>query len=123
MANAVATPTVTSSRMEAHYRVTGTIAVGADPLNYVAGGLVLNFFNAKVKATRVPLTVFVQGTGGYLYAYVAGTDGSNGKLIIRAQKASASDHDALTELADATAIPAGVSSDVITFEAIWKGML
>lgn len=123
MAASVATPTVVSSRMEAHYRVLGTIAVTASTATYTAGGIVLNFFQDAIKATRIPISVMISGIAGYLYEYVNGTDASNGLLMIRAQKASASDHDALTELADATAMPAGVSGDTITFEAIWRGML
>jgi hypothetical protein len=122
-AASTATPTVTLSRFtDAGYRVVGTLAIGASTLEYRTGGLILNFLQSNIKASRIPLSVQVKGIAGYDYSYVTGTDASDGKLVIRAQKASASDHDALTELADVTAIPAGVSGDTITFEALWRGM-
>ncbi len=41
--------------------------------------------------------------------------------MIRAQKASASNYDALIEIGDDAAVPSGVVGDTITFRATWKG--
>jgi len=124
MAEATAVPTVVKSWFDSGgYNIIGTLAIDASPAEYEAGGILMNMNQAAIKASRTPIRVAVKGISGYSYEYVAGTDNSNGLLIIRAQKASASDHDPLTELADDTAIPAGVSGDTVTFEATWKGML
>lgn len=122
MATSTATPTVTKQWADSAYHVYGTVAIGADPLEYLAGGLVFNLFQSNIKATRVPVQVKVQGISGYIYEYVNGTDASDGKLIIRAQTNAAAEDAPLGELADA-AIPAGVSGDTIIFEAVFKGML
>lgn len=120
MANATAVPTVTYQHKEDTYKVLGTLAVDASPATYVTGGIALSFFQAAIKASRTPLAVNVVGIAGYKYEYVAGVDASTGKLIIRAQTSGAAAGDPLGELA-ASAIPAGVSGDTITFEATFKG--
>ncbi len=122
MADAVATATVTKSWADSAYHVLGTLSITASTAVYVAGGIAMNLNQSNIKASRTPIQVTVMGIAGYIYEYVAGTDNSNGKLMIRAQTASASAGDPLGELA-ASAIPAGVSGDTINFEAIYKGML
>lgn len=120
MALATAVPTVTSSLGgSGKYRVTGTILVGPSPLTYATGGIVLNFLQSAIKATRVPLRVTIQGTSGYIYSYIKGTDASNGLLMIFVQDAVATNP--LAELAPG-ATPIGVAHDVITFDAEWLGM-
>jgi len=122
MSVATAVPTVVTSRFGDYgYKVSGTIAVDASPATYATGGITLNLNQSAVKASRTPVTVIIQGISGYDYSYIPGSDNSNGKLMIRAQSASASAGDPLAELA-AAAVPAGVSSDTITFQATWKGM-
>jgi len=123
MAAATAVPTATSSRFGDYgYRAGGTIAIGASPLTYTLGGIALNFNQSAIKASRTPGTVVIQGISGYIYSYVPGTDNSNGLLKIFAQTNAAAEDAPLGELADASAIPAAVSSDTITFQATWKGM-
>jgi len=121
MALSTAVPTVTSSLGgSGRYRVTGTLAIGASPLTYATGGIVLNFLQSAIKASRTPLNVVVRGISGFIYAYVKGTDASNGLLKIFVQDAVAANP--LAEMANALAIPAGASGDTITFEAEWLGM-
>jgi hypothetical protein len=122
MANAVATVTVPDSRYSysdgSKYFVYGTLAVSASPAVYVTGGIALSFFVPLCKASRTPMIVFLVGQSGYVYAYVPGADASTGLLKIFQQSAATS---ALTEI-PASAIPAGVSGDVIQFEAVFFGM-
>lgn len=123
MADAVATPTVTQQWAGVPgYRVIGTIAIDASPAAYVTGGIALSFLQAAIKAQRVPKYVSVKGIGGYIYSYVNGTTAGDGLLRIFAQTSGASAGDPLGQLA-ASAIPAGVSGDTITFEAVWDGQL
>jgi len=96
------------------YTVYGTLAIGASPGTYTAGGILLNFNQSQIKATRIPIFVTIQGQSGYEYAYVNGTNASNGKLKILTTAA--------TEVT-AGAMPAGVSGDTIQFKAEFKGML
>lgn len=122
MANATAVPTATSQWAGPMYRVYGTIAIDASPAVYVTGGIVLSFLQSAIKASRVPERVTVIGTAGYLYQYVKGTTAGDGLLRISAQTSGASAGDPLAQIA-ASAIPAAVSGDAITFEAVWKGQL
>lgn len=123
MANAaVATPTVVNQYADSNYHVTGTIAIDASPLEYRTGGLVLNMNQAAIKASRKPLRVTISGIAGYVYSYSPGTDNSDGKLMIFAQTASASEDDPLGQLANAVAIPAACSGDTLSFTAAYKGM-
>jgi hypothetical protein len=98
----------------------GTVAIGASPLTYKAGGIVMNLNQTNIKASRTPEKMNVYGQSGYIYAYVKGSDNSNGLLKIFVQ--GAAETDPLEEMADALAIPAGVSGDVIEWDGRWKGM-
>lgn len=121
MAAAVATISVTTvdnSQKLAH--VFGTVAIGADPLTYGAGGIVMTFAgNDLIKSNEVPLKVSVfsakaaGGTALYVYSFAPGTTLANGKLQVFTGAAAQS---ALAELADG-AVPAGVSGDTIVFDA------
>lgn len=123
MADSVATPTVTAQHMEGgKYHVYGTVAIGADPLEYATGGIAMSFLQAAIKATRTPIFVTVIGIAGFIYEYVFGTDASDGLLMIRAQTNAAAEDAPLGELAVA-AIPAAVSGDTIKFHAVFEGML
>lgn len=123
MANAVALVSLTDERNTwvagDKYFVVGTVTISASPATYVGGGLVMNFLTALIKASRVPIAVFVYGISGYIYSYVAGTDASNGLLKVFVQDAVATNP--LLEMANALAIPAGLSGDTITFMAIFTG--
>jgi|SRR5665213_1257413 len=122
MSAAYGTPTVLKSWDDIAYTVIGTIAVTAG--DYATGGIALNLnLDALIKASRTPLYVHITGIAGYQYAYVKGVDAASGLLMVRAQKASASNYDALIELQNTAAIGAGVTGDTITFMAVWKGML
>lgn len=111
---AVATVTVTPLRswVDGMYHVFGTVAVSASADTYATGGLTMALNNALIKAQRTPQFVRFTGINGYEYAYINGSDNTNGKLKILTTAA--------TELA-AAAVPAGVSGDTITFEAVFLG--
>jgi hypothetical protein len=122
MAAATVTTTVTKQWADSTYHVFGTLAVGANPLEYTTGGIAMNLNQAAVKASRTPIRVTVVGQAGFVYEYDPGTDNSNGKLLIRAQTNGAAEDDPLGQLA-AAAIPAACSGDSITFEAVYAGQL
>lgn len=90
MADAVATPTVSSTdQTQQCEHAFGTLAVGASPLTYATGGLVLSFAGLDViKSGAVPREVRVWSEptsgspSGYQYGYVRGTTRDNGKLAI-----------------------------------------
>lgn len=119
MSVAIATPTVTAQwKSGQEYKVMGTLAITASTATYATGGIALNFFQEVIKATRTPLSVKVWGEQAqsgqtqYDYSYVPGADASAGLLKIFTGG---------SEIA-ASAVPSGVSGDVINFEAIWQGM-
>jgi hypothetical protein len=124
MSAAVATPSVTltdnTQRIE---HVFGTLAIGASPATYAAGGIACSFagFDA-IKATSAPISVDVSsqpaaGSGAaakFIYQFLPGSGQANGLLQIFTGAAAQS---GLTELTDGAAIPAGVSGDAIAFHA------
>ena len=98
----------------------GTIAVDVSPATYVTGGIPMNLNQSNIKASRTPEKITIYGQTGYVYIYVKGTDNSNGLLKIFVQ--GAAETDPLEEMANALAIPAGVSGDTIEWDGRWKGM-
>jgi hypothetical protein len=90
----------------------GTVAVGADPLTYATGGIIMSLVNSQIKAQRLPQKVEIKGRAGYDFVYVPGATLALGKLKVHTT--------AVTELA-AAAVPAALSGDVIQFEAIFVG--
>lgn len=123
MADSVATPTPSTSLPTGKaggefYRSIGTITISAG--DYATGGIALNLLQSGIKAQRVPLVMEVSGIAGFTYAYVNGTDASNGLLKIFVQDAVA--QDPLVELTDESAMPAGVLADTISYDAKWLGM-
>lgn len=113
MANAAVTDTpITTSIAGGLQHVYGTLAVAAGPDVYVAGGLVLDLTDGKVKASRPPIWVDFSSANGNVYAFIPGTSISNGKLKIMSA--------ANTEIA-ASAIPATVSGDTIRYHAVFVG--
>lgn len=116
MAESVVTLTVVNSTTFGNvYRVTGGLTVGASPGTYTAGGILMNLNTQPlIKASRTPFWVDFTGQSGYEYAYVPGTNASNGKLKISTT--------AGTEVT-AGAMPAGVSGDTIMYRVEFKGML
>lgn len=123
MANAIALASLTDERSSFvagnKYFVIGSLAISLSPAVYVAGGIVMSLFLPLIKATFPPVLVLVQGQSGYIYVYVPGADASAGLLKIFSSNGASPA--ALAEI-PASAIPAGVSSDVITFLAIFNGM-
>ena len=123
MANALVAITETHSWMghARNYTVFGTLTVTAGPATYTIGGLPMSLINPKVKASKAPYNVDVSGRciqagqSQYSYLFIPGLTISSGKLKIFSPGG--------TELADASAIPTGVSGDTIVFEAQWKGMV
>lgn len=124
MAEAVATPSITEpvDNMMRTLIVRGTIAVSANPATYVTGGIPLSFAGFDdIKSGSPPLNVKVfsqpaagVSPSGYVYEFTPGTSQANGLLAILTGAAAQSP---LTELTNGAAIPAGVSGDVIYFEA------
>jgi hypothetical protein len=123
MAAAVATPTVQDIKHTwvagDAYFVHATITISASPATYTSGGIVCNLLIPLIKASRTPRMVQVQGISGYTYAYIKGTDASNGLLKVLVQDGVS--QDPLAELTNAGAIPAGVSGDTIEALIIFGG--
>jgi hypothetical protein len=116
VADIVATVTLDAVLPGKGMLILGTLAVDASPDTYATGGLALAAANFASKVPLAPgakpLQVHAKGTSGYHYEY----DYANAKLKIR-QSAAASNPEG--ELAVA-AIPAAVSSDVISFIAVFE---
>lgn len=118
MAVAIAVPTVTDQWFDTkRQNVVGTLAISASPATYAPGGIVCNFLG-KIPSNRIPSFVQINGISGFTYAYVPGTDASNGLVKVFVETAVGTN----TPLSEHTtaAIVAGVSGDTITFEAIFK---
>lgn len=120
MAAAIATLAVGNQWVDGKYNVGGIVTISPSPATYTTGGVPFSMMQADVKATRTPSDVIIQGKSGYIYSYSKGTDNSNGFLKIFVQDAVATNQ--LAEMANALAIPAGVTADVISLQARWKGM-
>lgn len=119
MALALATPTVTDSWFDGkRLHVVGTIAIGASPLTYAAGGPVLNFNGVGILSGQVPTRVSIEGQAGFIYRYIKGTTIANGTVTVFAEGTVATNAP-LVEHSTA-AIVAGVSGDTIAFYAIFK---
>lgn len=119
MALALATPTVTDSWFDGkRLHVVGTIAIGASPLTYAAGGPVLNFNGVGILSGLPPVRTDVSGRGGFIYKFLKGTTIANGTLAVFAEGTVAANAP-LVEHTTA-AIAAGVSGDTIDFYAIFK---
>lgn len=94
--------------------VRGTLILSG---NYSAGGDALDLTaatspkgEAGVEAKSLPKHFRIWGQNGYSYAYIPGTTRANGKLKVNTTAA--------TELPGApTAYPAGITGDVVNFEA------
>ena len=112
MAESVVTVTVKQTWFDGKMlHVLGTLAIGASPGTYSTGGIAFPLKDPLIKAQRAPQKVSVSGIAGYQYAYVAGTDNTNGKLKILASTTETS----------SGAMPAGISGDTIQFEAMFLG--
>lgn len=123
MATATATATLTDIRStwaDSKYHVIASIAISANPATYATGGLVCNLEIPLIKASRAPLYGQIAGQSGFVYVWVPGTDASNGKIKIFVQDAVAANP--LAEMANALAIPAGVSGDTIQGFFVFYGM-
>jgi hypothetical protein len=131
MATAVALASIVDERYTwvagNKYYVIGNVAISVSPATYVTGGIPMNLFLPLVKATFAPILVRVIGQGAgttgtlFVYVYIPGADASAGLLKIFTTGAAT--QDGLAELTNGSAIPADVSGDTITFEAIFNGML
>lgn len=97
--------------------VKGTIAIQGTPGTYAAGGLTLDLSNLFVGSflNTVPVEVFIQGQGGFLYRYVAGTTLANGKVEVFCETTVATNAPLLEHTTTTTV--AGVAADTITFVA------
>jgi hypothetical protein len=118
MANAAVTDTATTnSTVGGLQHIYGTLTIAASPDVYVSGGLAVDFSGNLVKATRPPIWVDFTSANGYYYAYVPGTSILNGKIKISVTGSASTP---MTEIA-ASAIPAGVSGDVVRYHAVFVG--
>lgn len=102
------------------YIVLGTISVQPSPATYQTGGIPFNMVAPLMKATRAPWFVDINGRTGYQYVYYFGVDATSGLMRIFSQDGTAGNP--LAELTNGLAIPAAVSSDYITFQAVFQGM-
>ncbi len=118
-ANAVVSVTSIGWANQKYYHG-GTVVVDASPAVYVTGGIPMNLNQANIKTSKTAEKMRIYGQSGYIYAYVKGTDNSNGLLKIFVQDGVSGNP--LAELANNSAIPSGVSSDTIEWDARWKGM-
>ena len=93
----------------------GSYATGGDTLNITGATLPPG---ASFPLTGLPVSFWIYGQtiSGYVYSYVWGTTNANGKLGVQQNAAGAG---ALAQIA-AAAYPAGVTSDVIRFEATYR---
>lgn len=111
------------------FRVYGTItpsgsyATGGDTLNFASGTWPIG--QGPIPSNSVPVLVSIMSqpaTGGtvsgYVYGYATGTDMTNGKFQLFQSAGSA----APLAQVGAGAYPAGVTGDVIVFEAIFKAL-
>lgn len=92
MADAVATPTITSTdNTQTKEHLWGSLAVSASPATYPTDGVVCSFANLDLlKSGTIPSEIRVWSEpqsgapSGYTYQYVRGTTLANGKLVILA---------------------------------------
>lgn len=119
MALAVGTVTVTGKIRNVNtVEYFGTIAIGADPLTYAAGGLVTSFNVAGIQSSKPPLWVDIQGIGGYIYRFAVGTTIANGKTMIFCETTVATNAPLLEHTT--AAIASGVDTDTIRFRAVFQ---
>ena len=118
MALSTGTVTVKDSWYDMRQEVVGTIAFGANPLTYAAGGLVTPFNVPGVKSTQPPSDVWIRGIGGFIYVYVPGTDITLGKVMVFTEGTVATNAPLIEH--SVAALVAGVSGDTITFHAWFK---
>lgn len=117
MTVAAATPTINAfpNGIDNTQRMTivyGTIAIGASPLTYATGGVVLSFSGLEpIKSTQNPVIVYIESVSGSGYTYE--WNKATGKVQIFTGAAAQSPQTELT----AGAVPAAVSGDTIAFEA------
>lgn len=119
MALSTGVVTVTDSWYDGkRQHVVGTIAIGASPLTYAAGGTVTAFNASGVQSSLAPSFVLVNGIGGFIYRYVPGTTIANGKLMVFAEGTVATNAPLVEHTV--AAVAAGVSGDTISFYAVFK---
>ena len=118
MAASTATPTINAfpngvDNTARRQIIDGTVAISASPGTYVTNGLPISFVNEQLKvATAKPAAVSFSGLAGYVYVY----DYAHATIRIF-ETGNATTGVPLQELANALAMPAGVSGDTITFHA------
>jgi len=93
--------------------IDGTVAISPSPGTYVTNGLPISFTNEQLKVVSTkPAAVSFSGLAGYVYVY----DYTHATIRIF-ETGNATTGVPLQELANALAMPAGVSGDTITFHA------
>lgn len=114
MANALTTATVTDQWYDGkRQHAIGLIAISN--FNYVTGGLPITWVGQEfIKSSIAPVMCLITGEAGftYIYDYSAAT--------IRIFVTGSAALGALTELVGGAALTTGVSTDIITFYAIFK---
>lgn len=95
--------------------VLGTIAITAGPATYPANGIPISLVGLEGMVTaQDPERMRIDGLSGYVYTY------DSVHKTIRIFEAPSVPPAPLDELAADSAIPAGVSGDTISFDAIVK---
>lgn len=95
------------------FQTYGSVAISASPATYAAGGLVFSFANVVFDvSSQAPIDLEIKSISGsgFIYQWVKST----GKVKVLTGAAAQSP---LTEVTDASAIPAGVSGDVLSYKA------
>lgn len=91
----------------------GTITFTTNPDTYATGGMTLNLGSITSLLGNNPI-VFITGTSGYQYQYVAGSNRTNGKVKILISD----DTNVMAEIG-AGNLPAGAQADSISFVAFY----
>lgn len=94
----------------------GSVAISASPATYAAGGLAFSFASPVFDvSSQAPIDLEIKSISGsgYVYQWVKST----GKVKVFTGAAAQSP---LTEVTDASAIPAGVSGDVLSYKATFN---
>jgi len=88
--------------------IVGTVAATG---NYTTGGLALSFNSTRIKSSRVPDDVDIQGLSNNFYKYLPGATRDVGKIKMLDSTGA--------EIAQA-ALPGGITGDTITVRATFK---
>ncbi|MCI0725047.1 MAG: hypothetical protein L0338_39695 [Acidobacteria bacterium] len=115
------TLTINRSRVEKGVQeVWGSLALAAG--DYATNGLTLPLNSSEIRSRSLPLQIVIEGKNGWEYRYVDGTSLADGKVIIRGQQPTdaTAGQIPLSEFANATALPASMTGDVVKLYSAFK---